>query len=102
MYSQKKVAVIGGGSWATALVKILSNNCDDIKWWLRSPDAVKYIKENHHNPVYLSDVEIDVTRVTPVNSLKEALQAVELIILAVPSAFIKNVLSEVDKSLFND
>ena len=49
MFSENKVAVIGGGSWATALVKIFSNNCKNVTWWLRSEEAVNYIKQQSAN-----------------------------------------------------
>lgn len=99
MKSEKKIAVIGGGSWATALVKIFSNNCENINWWLRNPDAVKFIQTNHHNPAYLSDVEIDLKKVNPSSSFQETISNASIVILAVPSAFLKEVLAEADKEL---
>lgn len=99
MKSEKKIAVIGGGSWATALVKIFSNNCENINWWLRNPDAVKFIQTNHHNPAYLSDVEIDLKKVNPSSSFQETISNAAIVILAVPSAFLKEVLAEADKEL---
>jgi glycerol-3-phosphate dehydrogenase (NAD(P)+) len=102
MISDNRIAVIGGGSWATALVKILSNNCDHINWWLRSPEAVQYISQHHHNPVYLSDVEIAPGKVFPTASLEEALQDSGLVILAVPSAFLKPVLLTGGNGMFNN
>jgi glycerol-3-phosphate dehydrogenase (NAD(P)+) len=87
------IAVIGGGSWATAIVKILSNSPVSITWWLRSEEAVKHIAEHRHNPVYLSDVEIDLNKVKPVTGLQEAVDGAAIIILAVPSAFLKQTLS---------
>ncbi|MBL0340272.1 MAG: NAD(P)H-dependent glycerol-3-phosphate dehydrogenase [Bacteroidetes bacterium] len=102
MQSGKKVAVIGGGSWATAIVKILSNNSDNIFWWLRSEDTVNYILANRHNPVYLSDVEIVLDKVTPSASLQEVIKDAHIVILAVPSAFLKNVLNDIDENIFKD
>jgi glycerol-3-phosphate dehydrogenase (NAD(P)+) len=102
MHPENKVAVIGGGSWATALVKIFSNNCNNVSWWLRSADAVSYIQLHRHNPVYLSDVEIDLEKVHPSNSLTETVKDATIIILAVPSAFVKTVLVEANESLFRD
>jgi glycerol-3-phosphate dehydrogenase (NAD(P)+) len=52
MSSKQNIGVIGSGSWATAIVKILSNNCDNINWYFRNADDVEYIKTNHHNPKY--------------------------------------------------
>jgi glycerol-3-phosphate dehydrogenase (NAD(P)+) len=93
MANKETIAVIGGGSWATALVKILSNNNDSIRWWLRSSDTVDFVNKYHHNPNYLSDVEIDPERVTPTHDLKEAIRGAGVIILAVPSAFLKDSLA---------
>ena len=102
MHSGKKVAVIGGGSWATAIVKILSNNCDEISWWLRSDDSVNHILNHKHNPSYLSDVEINTEKVKPSSSLRDVVSGADLVILAVPSAFVKNVLAGADENLFSD
>jgi glycerol-3-phosphate dehydrogenase (NAD(P)+) len=102
MHSGNKVAVIGGGSWATAIVKILSNNCDKISWWLRSQDAVNHILNHKHNPAYLSDVEINTEKVKPSSSLRDVVADADLVILAVPSAFVKAVLAGADENLFSD
>jgi glycerol-3-phosphate dehydrogenase (NAD(P)+) len=95
MESGKQIAIVGGGSWATALVKILSNNCDRIHWWMRSHEAVQSIQQNKHNPSYLSDVEIDLNKVVPTSDLKSTIDQCDLIILAVPSAFLESSLSEI-------
>lgn len=87
------VSVVGGGSWATALVKILSNNAGQIHWWIRNPESVDFIRQYRHNPSYLSDVEIDLSRVMPNPNLAETLAASEYIVLAVPAAFLKTALS---------
>ncbi len=102
MQSGNKVAVIGGGSWATAIVKILSNNSDNISWWLRSDETVRFIKTNKHNPTYLSDVEINTDKVIPSSSIQEVIIGADLVILAVPSAFLKTVLKELDENLFKN
>ncbi len=93
MESGKQIAVVGGGSWATAMVKILSNNCDRIRWWMRSQEAVQSIQINKHNPAYLSDVEIDLNKVVPTSDLQSTINDSDLIILAVPSAFLDSTLS---------
>ena len=60
MQQKQTITVLGSGSWATALVKILSDNNADknIIWWLRNEQNVAYIKANNHNPNYLSSVEM--------------------------------------------
>ena len=89
----KTVAVIGGGSWATAIVKILSNNVNKIHWWVRSVETAEFIKKYHHNPNYLSDVEINTEKIQVETDLKKAIHSADIVILAVPSAFLKNALS---------
>jgi glycerol-3-phosphate dehydrogenase (NAD(P)+) len=87
--SNSQVAVIGGGSWATAIVKILSNNVERIHWWVRSPETVEFIRKYKHNPNYLSDAEINLNRVNVNNNLVKSVGDADIIILAVPSAFLK-------------
>src|SRR4051812_3859529 len=96
------VSVIGGGSWATAIVKILSNNVEKIHWWVRSKETVDFIQKYHHNPSYLSDVEIDLNIVNINNDLKHSLESADLIILAVPSAFLKSTLEKINSKIFKD
>jgi glycerol-3-phosphate dehydrogenase (NAD(P)+) len=87
-----QIAVVGGGSWATAIVKILSENNVVINWWLRSQEDIKHIKEFGHNPSYLSSVQIDRDKVRPTSNLREAVKESEYVVLVVPSAFIVDAL----------
>jgi len=90
-----RVVVIGGGSWATALVKMLSENNTQVNWWLRNREAVKHIQKYKHNPDYLSDVQISKTKVKAYHDLKQALQGVEFVFVVVPAAFVGDALREV-------
>lgn len=88
---KNKVAVIGGGSWATAIVKMLCNGLakeEKITWWIRNPEQSGYIAKFRHNPRYLSAVEFDVAKLSLSNSIKEVVAANDLLIMAVPSAFL--------------
>ena len=86
----QKIAVVGGGSWATALVKILAENSSlKVNWWLRDNRDVEHIKKHHHNPSYLSDVYINPKRVTPFTQLESALKSVDYVLLVIPAAFVK-------------
>lgn len=91
---QKKIAVVGGGSWATAIVKILSDNLIDkeIYWWMRSNEAIEHIRRYNHNPHYLSSVEIKVQDDNLSSDLKAMVSACDLILLNVPAAFLKDAL----------
>lgn len=101
MIFSKQVAVIGGGSWATALIKILTENNVKVKWWMRDADAVAHIRKFHHNLHYLSSVELHPSKVKPYTHLKEALKGVEWVILAVPSAFVEEALKDADPAWFS-
>jgi glycerol-3-phosphate dehydrogenase (NAD(P)+) len=87
-----KIAIIGGGSWATALVKILSENNVKINWWLKNKEDARYIKEFGTNPRYLSNIHINARKVKPSNDLKKSIEGVQVVVLAVPAAFVEDVL----------
>jgi glycerol-3-phosphate dehydrogenase (NAD(P)+) len=95
----KKIAVIGGGSWATALVKILCEQPHiQVRWWLRSPKDIAHIREFHHNPSYLSDVFLSPKKVMVFSKIKEAVKGTSYVVLAVPAAFIQEPLRELTPS----
>ncbi len=93
---QTKYAVIGGGSWATALVKMLSNNCDEVFWWMRDPEQVEHILLHGHNPKYLTSVEFNNKVVLPSFELDFVIQNADVLIVATPSAFIFDTFQNVD------
>src|SRR4051812_885857 len=98
MNNKPTIAIIGGGSWATAIVKILSNNVDKILWWVRNADTVELISKYRHNPNYLSDVEINLEKVSVTNDLASCIHAADIVILAVPSAFLKSTIEKIKPS----
>jgi len=101
MSTEKKIAVIGGGSWATAIVKMLANNADTLLWWMRNEVAVQHIKETQHNPRYLSGARINTDLVVVSSDLKAICDQADVIILAVPSAFLHTTLSALEIDLSN-
>jgi len=92
-----KVAMIGGGSWATAIIKMLSNNIKEkeIFWWMRNTDAIEHIKKYHHNPNYLSAAEVKIPETNISDNISEIIAAANYIILNVPAAFLKETLKDV-------
>lgn len=88
-----RITVVGGGSWATAIIKILSENNVTIRWWLRSETDADHIKKFHHNPSYLSDVRISPGKVRVCTRIRDAFRHAEYIILAVPAAFVADALT---------
>jgi glycerol-3-phosphate dehydrogenase (NAD(P)+) len=98
----KKIAVIGGGSWATALVKILSENNVRINWWLRNKEDVEHIIKFQRNPSYLSDIKLDTNKVFPSTNLLDHIKDNDMILLCVPSAFLEAILVQIPKDLLKD
>lgn len=88
------VAVIGAGSWATAIVKILNEGPSIVHWWMRTEEQVLYVQKFAHNPRYLSDIQLDVNKILPSSNLAEVLAGAEIIILALPAAFVHQTLSQ--------
>ena len=99
MDEKLRIAVIGGGSWATAIVKMLTENADDVIWYMRNEDAIAYIQKNKHNPNYLTSVEFQVNQLTLTNQIDEAITKANLIIFAIPSAFLEEELKKLSVSL---
>ena len=88
--ANKQVAVLGGGSWATAIVKMLLNNSEKVHWWMRNADAVSHIQKFHHNPNYLSSVEFPDGKLDVSADLRSIVEKCDVIVLAIPSAFIED------------
>ena len=88
MEEEKKIAVIGGGSWATALVKILCNNVSSVNWYMRNEAAVDHILKFRHNPKYLQSVEFDLDKINVSTDLQETIRISDIVIIATPSAFL--------------
>ncbi|MEN8789653.1 MAG: NAD(P)H-dependent glycerol-3-phosphate dehydrogenase [Flavobacteriaceae bacterium] len=99
-------AVLGGGSWATALVKMLANSEKKIVWYMRNAQAIEHIKVHAHNPNYLSSVEFDVKKLLLTDDINKAIDSAEILIFAIPSAFLESELQKVkvdfhDKIIFS-
>ncbi len=99
MEGNKKFAVIGGGSWATALAKMLCENQEKIAWYMRSTYALEHLKQQKHNPNYLSSVAFDTNKLQLTNDINEAIQFADVIIFAIPSAFLSGELEKMTASL---
>ncbi|HJW15857.1 MAG TPA: NAD(P)H-dependent glycerol-3-phosphate dehydrogenase [Flavisolibacter sp.] len=91
------IGVIGNGSWATALVKVLTDNGQKINWWIRNKTSIEYIRRRRHNPNYLSSASFDIALLNMSEDVQEVVNNSDLIVMAVPSAFILEVLEKIDK-----
>ncbi len=100
--SELKVGVLGGGSWATALTKIITLKNQPVNWWIRRTETVKFINENKRNPNYLSSVEFDISKINAGTDLLQTVNNSDIIIVAIPSAFLKDTLKELPKDCFKN
>ncbi len=99
MSATPKFAVIGGGSWATAIVKMLCENLDEVGWYMRSVYALEHIKKEQHNPNYLSSVEFQTDQLRLSNDINEMVTYADYLIFAIPSAFVEQELNKLTVSL---
>lgn len=83
-----RFGVIGGGSWGTAIVKMLGQNLERVGWYMRSDSAIRHIKKEGHNPNYLSAVEFEVDRLFLSHDINEMVEASDVLIFVIPSAFL--------------
>ncbi len=94
-----KFAVIGGGSWATAIAKMLCVNQNEICWYMRNEFAIEHLRVHHHNLNYLSSVEFDTKKLKLTSDINEAVAYADYIIFAIPSAFLGAELEKLTVSL---
>ncbi|MEX6690444.1 NAD(P)-binding domain-containing protein [Danxiaibacter flavus] len=92
--------IIGSGSWATALAKILTDNHQQIKWWVRNSDTIQHIGSRKHNPHYLSTAFFNTSLLDMSSSLEYIVENSEIVLIASPSAFIHNTLNVLNKDAF--
>jgi glycerol-3-phosphate dehydrogenase (NAD(P)+) len=97
-----RITMVGGGSWATALIKILSEGPVSIKWWMRSEADADYIRQVGHNRSYLRDVPINLRKVRICLKIRDAFRDTDLVILAVPAAFVTDALTGLEPRHFAD
>jgi glycerol-3-phosphate dehydrogenase (NAD(P)+) len=90
---EARCAVIGHGSWATGIVKILTDSGQNVGWYIRNPEVLESIKKSGRNPRYLSDVEFDARSIDPSDDINHVVGQADVIILAAPSAFLETFLS---------
>ena len=98
---KKHVGIIGGGSWATALAKIISEKTHAVHWWMRDSEQVKHLLKFHHNPKYLQSVAFNPGVIFPTTDLEEVINASNIVVVAIPSAFIHSTLGTLKTNVSN-
>lgn len=90
--------IIGSGSWATALAKILTDNGNSIYWWVRNEETIRYLEKRKHNPHYLSSAYFDPGQLKLSNNILEVINGSETLVIAVPSAYVEDSLKQVPEN----
>ena len=94
-----KVAIIGGGTWATAIAKLVLTNVEEINWYMRRKDRIADFKRLGRNPVYLSSVKFDINRIYFSSNLNDVIKRSDTLIFVTPSPFLKQHLKKLRTSL---
>ena len=94
-----KIAIMGGGSWATALAKIALSTQDSINWYMRRPDRIEDFMQLGHNPCYLTSVKFNTEKITFFSNINQAINESDTLIFATPSPFFKQHLKKVKTSM---
>ena len=91
-----KVAILGSGSWATALAKIILTNVSEINWYIRKQETIDDFIENRRNPNHLEWAYFDTSKINFSTNINEIIDQSDTIILAIPSPYIKSCLNEIE------
>ncbi len=95
----KQIAILGGGSWATALAKIVLSNVGEIHWYMRKQGQIDSFIKSGKNPDYLRGLSFDVSHIHFTSDINEVVAAADVLILAVPSPFLKTHLKKLRRSI---
>ena len=90
---------MGGGSWATALAKIVMFSQPEINWYMRRPDRIEDFKQMNHNPAYLSSVLFNTSHITFYSDINQAIEDSDTLIFATPSPYLKEHLKKITAPL---
>ena len=101
MNTSYKFGVLGGGSWATAIVKMLCGNLEEVGWYVRSAYTKEHIELHKHNPKYISSVEFDLKQLRISNDINAIVDYADVLIFAIPSAFIQSEIDKITSDLSN-
>ena len=94
-----RVAIMGGGSWATAIAKIVLNHEESINWYMRRDDRIEEFKRLGHNPAYLTSQHFDVSRINFSSDINQIVKQSDTLIFVTPSPYVKNHLKKLKTSL---
>lgn len=89
MADRQRIAILGGGSWATAIAKIVLSNAPEISWYMRRQEQIDDFIRLSKNPSYLTGVKFDTDRINFSNNINHLVASSDILIFATPSPFLK-------------
>lgn len=98
-FTNKQVAIMGGGSWATAIAKIIMSNVETINWYIRRDDRIEEFKRLGHNPAYLSSVKFDIDRINFSSDINKVVKESDILVFVTPSPYLKSHLKKLKADL---
>ncbi|MDP4128706.1 MAG: NAD(P)-binding domain-containing protein [Bacteroidota bacterium] len=96
-----RFGIIGSGSWATAIAKILTDSHHSLNWWIRNENLLRHLESQGHNPQYLRSVYFDTGKLKLSGNVQQVIRDSNCVILAAPSAYIEKILEPLPASVFN-
>lgn len=100
-YIKASIAIMGGGSWATAIAKIVLERVEHIYWYMRKSETIEEFKRLEHNPSYLTSVRFDIDRITFSSDINEVVRSADTLIFVTPSPYLKNHLRKLKEKIHN-
>ena len=97
-----KICILGGGTWGTALAKIVLMNQKHMNWFIRRDDQIEGFYKLGHNPNYLTNVKFNLAQITFYSNIEKAIKESDTIIIAIPSPFVKQYFRRIWNSTFRD
>ena len=95
MSKKPVIGVLGSGSWATALVKMLCENVEELNWWVRSQDTIDHIVLHGNNPKYIQSIQFQVEKLKLSTDMKVVIESSDILIVAIPSMFLDEAFNDV-------
>lgn len=94
-----KIGVLGSGSWATAILKVLNDNSakKELFWWIRKPESAEYIKKHKKNPFYLKETRLKIKKDNVLTDSKEIIRKSDIVVLNTPAAYLKDALAGIEE-----
>jgi glycerol-3-phosphate dehydrogenase (NAD(P)+) len=95
-----KFGIIGGGSWATALAKMLADNGHAINWWLRSEETISFIQKRKHNPHYITTAHFNPSLLTMSTNMQQIIETSDAVVVCIPSSYLLPYFSALPSNIF--